>query len=279
MPLPRATAPASTPRSPCGSPAGTTSPMPSRRSAASSLAGFDAEACARGPRGLPGRRPPPRAQGRAQRRPHLRRLRPPPDRGRRHDRGGARISGARRLIAAFQPHLYSRTKALAAELGAALAAADEVAVLDVYPAREEPVGPLAGVSGLMVAEEAADHAGGATRLVAADRRAGRRGAAARGCGEGDLLITIGAGDINKLAEALVDGRRGVSRSRGVERDYPLSRLTTVRAGGSADFFARPSVRGRGGRAARLGRAARASRSASSGRAPTCSSPTRAFAAW
>ena len=57
----------------------------------------------------------------------------------------ARELGPRRLIAAFQPHLYSRTKALASELGAALAAADEVAVLDVYPAREEPVGPLEGV--------------------------------------------------------------------------------------------------------------------------------------
>ena len=54
----------------------------------------------------------------------------------------------RRLIAVFQPHLYSRTKALARRFGAALAAADEVGVLDVYPAREQPVGELAGVSGL-----------------------------------------------------------------------------------------------------------------------------------
>jgi UDP-N-acetylmuramate--alanine ligase len=116
----------------------------------------------------------------------------------------ARELGAQRVIAAFQPHLYSRTKALAPELGAALAAADEVVVLDVYPAREEPVGPLAGVSGLMVAEEAADHARGRRVwwLPSAEQ-------AARALGprllEGDLLITIGAGDINKLAEALVDG--------------------------------------------------------------------------
>ncbi len=59
----------------------------------------------------------------------------------------ARELGSRRLIAAFQPHLYSRTKALASELGAALAEADEMAVLDVYPAREEPVGPLEGSAG------------------------------------------------------------------------------------------------------------------------------------
>ena len=115
----------------------------------------------------------------------------------------ARELGSRRVIAAFQPHLYSRTKALAPELGAALAEADEVAVLDVYPAREEPVGPLTGVSGLMVAEEAADHARGGRVwwLPTAEQAAQALGTS---LSEGDLLITIGAGDINKLADALVD---------------------------------------------------------------------------
>jgi UDP-N-acetylmuramate--alanine ligase len=116
----------------------------------------------------------------------------------------ARELEPRRLIAVFQPHLYSRTKALAAELGAALAEADEVAVLDVYAAREAPVGPLEGVSGLMVASAAADRAGGGRvwwlpTAEAAERALGPR------LGEGDLLITIGAGDIFKLAEALVNG--------------------------------------------------------------------------
>ena len=116
----------------------------------------------------------------------------------------ARELEPRRLIAAFQPHLYSRTKALAPELGAALAAADEVAVLDVYPAREEPVGPLAGVSGLMVAAEAADRSGGAPVwwLPTAEQAAEALAPRLR---EGDVLITIGAGDIYKLAETLVDG--------------------------------------------------------------------------
>jgi UDP-N-acetylmuramate--alanine ligase len=108
----------------------------------------------------------------------------------------------RRLIAVFQPHLYSRTKALAGGFGRALAAADEVAVLDVYPAREEPVGPLAGVSGLDVARAAADHAGGRPVwwLVDADRA--ERALAPR-LREGDLVVTIGAGDIYLLAERLV----------------------------------------------------------------------------
>ena len=82
-----------------------------------------------------------------------------------------------RLIAVFQPHLYSRTKAFAEEFGAALALADEVVVLDVYPAREEPVGELAGVSGLQVAQAAADADGRQAGLVAADALASRRRAA------------------------------------------------------------------------------------------------------
>jgi UDP-N-acetylmuramate--alanine ligase len=108
----------------------------------------------------------------------------------------------RRLIAVFQPHLYSRTKALAAGFGRALAAADEVAVLDVYAAREEPVGGLAGVSGLDVARAAADHAGGKPVWWLVDAEGAERALAPR-LQEGDLLVTIGAGDIYRLADRLV----------------------------------------------------------------------------
>ena len=110
--------------------------------------------------------------------------------------------GPRRLIAVFQPHLYSRTKALGPGFGRALAAADEVAVLDVYPAREEPVGPLAGVSGLDVARAAADHAGGRPVWWLVDAERAERALAPR-LREGDVLVTIGAGDIYRLADRLV----------------------------------------------------------------------------
>jgi UDP-N-acetylmuramate--alanine ligase len=116
----------------------------------------------------------------------------------------ARELEPRRLIVAFQPHLYSRTKALAPEFGAALAAADEVAVLDVYPAREEPVGPLEGVSGRMVADAAADHAGGRQVWWLPDAEEAAKALGPR-LADGDLLITVGAGDIFKLAETLADG--------------------------------------------------------------------------
>jgi UDP-N-acetylmuramate--alanine ligase len=113
----------------------------------------------------------------------------------------------KRLIAVFQPHLYSRTKALAEEFGAALALADEVGVLDVYPAREEPVGELAGVSGLMVAAAAADRAGGRPVWWLVDGERAERALAPR-LGPGEILVTIGAGDIFQLAERLVEEGKG-----------------------------------------------------------------------
>jgi UDP-N-acetylmuramate--alanine ligase len=108
-----------------------------------------------------------------------------------------------RLIAVFQPHLYSRTKALAPRFGRALAAADEIVVLDVYPAREEPVGDLAGVSGRRVAEAAADHAGGRPVWWVGDLDSAERALKSR-LGEGDVLVTLGAGDVYELADRLVE---------------------------------------------------------------------------
>jgi UDP-N-acetylmuramate--alanine ligase len=112
----------------------------------------------------------------------------------------------RRLIAVFQPHLYSRTKALASRFGAALAAADEVGVLEVYPAREQPVGDLAGVTGLSVARAAADHASGRPVWWLVDAQRAERALRSR-LRDGDLLVTIGAGDVYELADALVEDDR------------------------------------------------------------------------
>jgi UDP-N-acetylmuramate--alanine ligase len=107
------------------------------------------------------------------------------------------------LIAVFQPHLYSRTKALSEEFGAALALADEVAVLDVYPAREEPIGELAGVSGLRVAEAAADRMGGRPVWWLPDAGRAQEALAPR-LAPGRVLVTIGAGDVFKLGEDLIE---------------------------------------------------------------------------
>lgn len=108
----------------------------------------------------------------------------------------------KRLVAVFQPHLYSRTLAFAEQFGAALAAADVIGVCEIYPAREEPVGRLAGVSGIQVARAAADHAAGRRVLWLG----GLDDAALLLPGlirPGDLLVTIGAGDVVTLGERLV----------------------------------------------------------------------------
>ena len=113
----------------------------------------------------------------------------------------ARALEPRRLVAVFQPHLYSRTAHLGREFGPALAGADSIVVLDVYPARERPE-DFPGVTGKLVADAAADAAGGRPVAWMPDRGAAER--LLRGeLGEGDLCLTMGAGDVDALGRALV----------------------------------------------------------------------------
>lgn len=114
--------------------------------------------------------------------------------------------GPERLIAVFQPHLFSRTKAFAAAFGAALAEADEIFVLDIYPAREKPVGPFEGVSGLDVLRAAADRAGGRPVWWTPSLDSAEAAVTGR-LGEGRMVVTLGAGDITKLSDRLVDADR------------------------------------------------------------------------
>jgi UDP-N-acetylmuramate--alanine ligase len=117
----------------------------------------------------------------------------------------ARTLEPRRLVACFQPHLYSRTAMLAQDFGRALALADVVVVLDVYPARERAE-DFPGVSGLLVARAAADAAGGRpVWWLPAQAEALRM--LERELGEGDLLLTLGAGDVDRIAHELT-GKEG-----------------------------------------------------------------------
>jgi UDP-N-acetylmuramate--alanine ligase len=115
----------------------------------------------------------------------------------------ARTLGARRVLAVFQPHLYSRTQRLATDFGAALARADVVAVLDVYPARERAE-DFPGVSGLTVARAAAEAAGGKTVLWLADFAAAER-ALPPMLRDGDVCLVLGAGNVDELGRRLVAG--------------------------------------------------------------------------
>jgi UDP-N-acetylmuramate--alanine ligase len=103
----------------------------------------------------------------------------------------------RRLVAVFQPHLYSRTAAHGEAMGAALAAADLVVVTEVYAAREQP---MAGVSGRQVAD-AARRAGGDARFEPSRAEVGRR--VYEALAPGDVVLTLGAGDITRVGPELV----------------------------------------------------------------------------
>ena len=107
-----------------------------------------------------------------------------------------------RLVAVFQPHLYSRTQALARELGAALASADVVVVLPVYAARERAE-DYPGVDGRLVAAAAADAASGRTVAWLPSFEDARRFLAAT-LRDGDLCLVMGAGDIDALGRSLLE---------------------------------------------------------------------------
>jgi len=110
----------------------------------------------------------------------------------------ARALGPARLVAAFQPHLYTRTAALAREFGEALDGADAVVVLDVYAARERAA-DHPGVSGLLIARAAAD----GRPVYWMPDRAHALAVLERLASAGTLVVVMGAGDIDSLGRALV----------------------------------------------------------------------------
>jgi len=110
----------------------------------------------------------------------------------------ARTDG--RLLVLFQPHLYSRTRHLASELAAALAAADVVAVTGIYAAREEPV---AGVNGKLVVDALAERRPGMPLAWTPAWEDGARFLAAH-ARPGDRALTVGAGDVDNAAPVLLE---------------------------------------------------------------------------
>jgi UDP-N-acetylmuramate--alanine ligase len=115
----------------------------------------------------------------------------------------ARRTSPRRLVAVFQPHRYSRTQALWRELGEGLAEADMIVVTDVYGAAQEPIPGVTGklvVDGLALAERSKrvvylPHRGDVVRFLEREVR------------EGDLVLTMGCGDVWMLGDAALDAIR------------------------------------------------------------------------
>ena len=105
-----------------------------------------------------------------------------------------------RVLALFQPHLFSRTRHLSRELAAALADADVVAVADVYPAREQPI---EGVTGKLVVDALVERRPGMAVAWTPRIEDGARFIARR-AHDGDVVLTIGAGDVDRAAGLVLE---------------------------------------------------------------------------
>jgi UDP-N-acetylenolpyruvoylglucosamine reductase len=161
----------------------------------------------------------------------------------------ARSLGRRRNLVLFQPHRYSRTGSFLKEFGASFESADKIVITDIYAASEAP---LEGVSGRAVAEAIRD--AGHRDVSFVERNRLTRFAQDQ-IQSGDLIITMGAGDITEVSAELAsslknrslslktpngDAGSDLSRIRGkVAFEEPLSKHTTLRVGGPAQIWIEP----------------------------------------
>ena len=152
----------------------------------------------------------------------------------------ARTGGHGRVIAMFQPHRYTRTQALKDAFGRAFALADHVFVSDIYPASEKPI---PGISGQTLVD--AMHADRHTSATHVPDIACIHQAAAALAEDGDLILSLGAGNIheagNRLAQDLKmrDALQSVMGAGRIKLYEPLSKHTTMRIGGPAQFWVEP----------------------------------------
>src|SRR6266487_1679030 len=154
----------------------------------------------------------------------------------------ARSTGRKRILTMFQPHRFSRTKALCHKFGGAFDDADRVVVTDVYAASETPI---PGISGQTIADEIARH--GHRGVSYQPRFEWVHRAIGNTLDSGDLVLSLGAGNIHEqlsiLAADLViaEKLKAIAGEQGEVRLYePLSKHTTLRVGGPAQFWVEPS---------------------------------------
>lgn len=150
-------------------------------------------------------------------------------------------SGWKRVIALFQPHRYTRTKLLLKDFGSAFADADAVYLTGIYAASEQP---MRGVTGEALAEEIRGN--GHPNVAYASTLSQLHSVVSRAVEPGDLILTMGAGDIHQVATALaneLDGyqalRETLKPASVLRRQEPMSKHTTMRIGGPADLWFEP----------------------------------------
>jgi UDP-N-acetylmuramate--alanine ligase len=153
----------------------------------------------------------------------------------------ARSTGRSRVLTMFQPHRYTRTKALRQEFGAAFDQADRVVITEIYPASEAPI---PGISGRTIADAISAHGHHGvsyqSRFACVHRDVGNMLAS------GDLVLSLGAGNIHEqlsiLAAELVVAEKLkalVGEEGEVRLHEPLAKHTTLRVGGPAHFWIEP----------------------------------------
>jgi UDP-N-acetylmuramate--alanine ligase len=153
----------------------------------------------------------------------------------------ARSTGRKRILTMFQPHRFSRTKALCHEFGGAFDDADRIVVTDVYAASEAPI---PGISGQTIADAIARHGHRGVRyqprLEWVHRDVGNM------LESGDLVLSLGAGNVHEQLSILaadlviVEKLKAIVGEKGDVRLYePLAKHTTLRVGGPAQFWVEP----------------------------------------
>jgi len=154
----------------------------------------------------------------------------------------ARTGNWQRVLVMFQPHRYTRTLALKDEFGRAFDQADAVFIANVYPASEQPI---PGVSGQTIVDAMLAH-GHKNAIHQPDILKIHQNAAAA-IEDGDLILSLGAGNIHEagarlLADLITRDKLLEVMGPGAIRLYePLSRHTTMRVGGPAQFWAEPET--------------------------------------
>jgi UDP-N-acetylmuramate--alanine ligase len=153
----------------------------------------------------------------------------------------ARSVGRKRVLTMFQPHRYSRTKALRKEFGRAFDDADGVVVTDVYGSSEAPI---PGVTGQIIVDEIVAH--GHRSVSYEPRLEWVRRTIGNMLESGDLVLSLGAGNIHEQLSALAadlviaEKLKEIVGQDGEVRLYePLSKHTTLRVGGPAQFWVEP----------------------------------------
>ena len=146
-----------------------------------------------------------------------------------------------RVIVLFQPHRYSRTHKLADDFGKTLQAADLVFVTDIYAASEDPI---PGVSGQTIVD--AILANGSTKASFVPDLSTAHHAVGNNLAEGDLFLTLGAGNVHEAGNKIIrdlkvlEEIRNETKVSAIKLYEPMSRHSTMRVGGPAQFWIEPS---------------------------------------